>query len=251
MRKLLVALGLVLAACGADQTAGPVDQTARAVGGGLAEAQAPESDGLAAPSVAEEVADEPSPATTVPSTLASSDEGASLSPLSSQVVELPSALPERVLEGLGDPVGVQPESISIPSLGIDAAAIVPVGLEPNGELEVPSADTVGWYRFGVGVDGGRGSAVLAAHIAYNGRDGVFRDLVELETGDRFTVDRDGEPVEYVIESVADYGKYELPIDDLFSESGEERLVLITCGGDFNPNLRSYDDNSVVVATPVV
>ncbi len=156
-----------------------------------------------------------------------------------------------MLEGLGDPVGVQPESISIPSLGIDAAAIVPVGLEPNGELEVPSADTVGWYRFGVGVDGGRGSAVLAAHIAYNGRDGVFRDLVELETGDRFTVDRDGEPVEYVIESVADYGKYELPIDDLFSESGEERLVLITCGGDFNPNLRSYDDNSVVVATPVV
>ena len=93
--------------------------------------------------------------------------------------------------------------------------------------------------------------MLAAHIAYNGRDGVFRDLVDLQTGDRVTVNRDGSPVEYVVQSVIDYNKFELPISDLFAESGEEQLVLITCGGDFNPSLRSYDDNTVVIAIPAV
>ena len=91
--------------------------------------------------------------------------------------------------------------------------------------------------------------MLAAHIAYNGENGVFRNLVDLEIGERFTVERDGEPLEYIVESVVDYDKWELPIDDLFSEDGEERLILITCGGAFNDALSSYEDNTVVVAVP--
>ena len=172
------------------------------------------------------------------------------SPLAGQFTALPSALPEVALAGRDEPVGDTPLSIALPSLGIDDAPIVPVGLEDNGELEIPGASEVGWYQFGVGIDGGRGSTVLAAHINYNGVDGVFRHLVDLEPGDRFTVSPNGQPVEYVVESVVDYGKQTLPIADLFSETGDERLVLITCGGDFNPSIRSYDDNTVVVATPV-
>lgn len=172
-----------------------------------------------------------------------------LSPLASQIVELPSALPEIALDGVGDPIGEQPRAINLPSLGIQSAPIEPVGLEENGELEVPEADTVGWYEFGAGVDGGRGSTVLAAHIAYNGQNGVFENLVDLQPGDRFSVERDGEDLEYIVESVIDYDKWELPISDLFSESSEERLILITCGGAFNPDIASYEDNTVVVAHP--
>ena len=172
-----------------------------------------------------------------------------MSPLAELAVELPSALPEIALEGVGEPIGVQPRSISLPTLGVEGAPIVPVGLEDNGELEVPEADTVGWYEFGAGVDGGRGSTVLAAHIAYNGENGVFRDLIDMEPGQRFSVERDGETLEYIVESVTDYDKWELPIDDLFSESSEERLILITCGGAFNDALSSYEDNTVVVAVP--
>jgi LPXTG-site transpeptidase (sortase) family protein len=177
--------------------------------------------------------------------------GQQLSPLASRVVPLPSALPDRVLPGLGDVVGVRPESISIPGLGVSGARIVPVGLEANGELEVPGADEVGWYRFGVGVDGGRGSTVLAAHIAYNGRDGVFRNLADAEVGQQIAVDVGEVEVTYEIVAIDQYGKFDLPIDELFAEDGAERLVLITCGGSFNPDLRSYDDNVVVVATPLL
>ncbi len=172
-------------------------------------------------------------------------------PLSDTLGErIGSALPDQVLTELAEPLGVEPISVSLPALGVNQAPIQQVGLEPNGELEVPGADAVGWYRFGVGVDAGRGSAVLAAHIAYNGRDGVFRDLVDSAIGDVVEVGVAGETRQYQVVSIDQYGKYDLPIDDLFREDGDERLVLITCGGDFNPNLRSYDDNVVVIAVPV-
>jgi len=172
-----------------------------------------------------------------------------LSPRATRVVELPSALPERLLADFGEEIGRPPTTLSLPDLGVSAAPILAVGLEENGELEIPQVDEVGWYQFGAGVDGGRGSTVLASHIAYNGRNGVFRNLAETEIGDEIIVGLDADAIPYRVVSVEQYSKTELPIDDLFSESSEERLVLITCGGLFNPGLASYDDNIVVIAIP--
>ena len=187
----------------------------------------------------------PPPSSALP---AESDPG--LSPLASRVRPLGSAFPAEVFPGLGDPIGVAPTAISIASLDVSVAPIEPVGIEDNGELEVPGAEAVGWYRFGAGVDGGQGSVVLAAHIAYNGVDGVFRNLVDTELGATITVaDESGRTIDYRVTEVVQYAKEALPIDDLFREDGGERLVLITCGGDFNPSLLSYDDNVVVIAVP--
>ena len=35
------------------------------------------------------------------------------------------------------------------------------------------------------------------------------------------------------------------------QTGPHRLVLITCSGQWRPELRSYDSNLVVVAQPVI
>ncbi len=242
-RASFLCIGLGLAACGAQPDAGS-EIAALNEPSSAAVSEAVESD---SGSQAEQ---EVAPTEKSIPGLAPEPAADELSPLSSQVIQLESAFPERVLEGLGDPIGFQPENISLPSLGIDEAEIVPVGLEDNGELELPGANAVGWYQFGAGIEGGRGSAVLAAHIAYNGRDGVFRDLADTQVGEEIVVERDGQDMVYFVESVSQYGKWDLPIDDLFSENSDERLVLITCGGSFNPSLRSYDDNVVVVATPL-
>lgn len=245
----LLSVGLSVAACGAQPDAGSETTTdnspqevvvSEAVDGDVEARQAAEPASDSIPSTTE-----------APGEKDSASDALALSPLSSQVIELPSAFPERVLDGLGDPVGQAPLSISLPSIGVDNAAIIPVGLEENGELEVPGADTVGWYQFGVGVGGGEGSAVLAAHIAYNGRNGVFVALSEAKVGDEIVVNREGADITYRVDSITQYGKFDLPIDDLFTETGDERIVLITCGGSFNPSLRSYDDNVVVIATPIV
>ena len=44
-------------------------------------------------------------------------------------------------------------------------------------------------------------------------------------------------------------KQVLPLDRLFAREGPPRLTLITCGGPFLPEYRSYRDNLVVVAEP--
>lgn len=162
---------------------------------------------------------------------------------------LESALPEFVLPDLLAPIGDPPTAVSLPSLGVTNAPVVGVGIAPTGELEVPGASAVGWYRFGVGVDAGKGSAVFAAHIAFNGVDGVFRNLADLRVGETITVDRHASQLSYEVIDVITFEKSALPIDDLFRETGVERLVLITCGGSFNPDLLSYDENVVAIAVP--
>lgn len=45
-------------------------------------------------------------------------------------------------------------------------------------------------------------------------------------------------------------KKRLPTERLFARDGVPRLVLITCGGPYQPELSSYRDNVVVVAVQV-
>ena len=54
-----------------------------------------------------------------------------------------------------------------------------------------------------------------------------------------------------IDEVADVVTYEkavLPYAELFNQSGPERVVLMTCGGQFDPQT-GWDSNVVVVMTP--
>ena len=38
-------------------------------------------------------------------------------------------------------------------------------------------------------------------------------------------------------------------DDVFVRDGSHRLVLVTCGGTFQQQVRSYSDNVIVTAEP--
>lgn len=161
------------------------------------------------------------------------------------------ALPPAGTGAESSPEAAGPTDLAIPSLGVDGAPVVPVGIDAGGGLEIPQVDEVGWYRLGARPGAGAGSIVLAAHVAYDGEDGVFRHLGSLEPGAAVTVTTgEGSRVDYRVDSVSVHRKADLPIDDLFSPSSPERLVLITCGGAFNPELRHYDSNIVVIATPV-
>lgn len=142
--------------------------------------------------------------------------------------------------------GPVPVSISIESIDVAGAPVREVGVEPDGQMEIPGAREVGWYRFG-STPGEQGSSVLAAHIAFNGVDGIFRHLDRADAGDLVTVGfDDGSEARFVVRATEEYFKEELP-DDIWNRDGDSRLVLITCGGDFNEQLRSYDSNVVVYA----
>lgn len=144
--------------------------------------------------------------------------------------------------------GPEPTALTIDSIDVAGAPVRPVGVEEDGEMEIPGATEVGWYRFGAR-PGDAGSAVLAAHIAYDGVDGVFRRLADVAPGDAVQVNRsDGSAVDYVVSDVTQVPKAELP-DDVWARDGDARLVLITCGGEFDRAAGRYRDNVVATARP--
>lgn len=142
-----------------------------------------------------------------------------------------------------------PQALLIGDLQLEGA-VRSVGLEENGELEVPDATEIGWYEYGSS-PGRPGATVLAAHVSWNGAIGPFHDLGDLEPG--ATVDvvlDDGTVRTYEVTERTMYPKESLPADRIWRTSGDETLVLITCGGDFNPSIRRYRHNIVVYAVPV-
>jgi hypothetical protein len=147
--------------------------------------------------------------------------------------------------------GGDPTRLTISAIGVDHP-IVAVGRSPDGAMEVPDdVHEIGWYA-PMGVrPGDPGSAVLAGHVdsRRQGR-GAFFDLRSLEVGDVIVVETVAGEQRWVVTGRTRYPKAELPVDDLFAVTGGARLVLITCGGDFDPGRRSYRDNVVVAAAPV-
>jgi hypothetical protein len=149
------------------------------------------------------------------------------------------------------PVGATtPIAVRIGGVGVDAP-VIPVGLELNGEMEIPdSVAQVGWYRLGA-VPGRPGSAVLAGHVDSRSQGrGAFFSLGAVAPGAPVTiVDTRGAEHRFEVVARRQFPKDGLPAD-LFSNTGDARLALITCGGDFNRATRSYRDNVVVYAVAV-
>lgn len=143
------------------------------------------------------------------------------------------------------PVGLQTDTIDVARYPIRA-----IGLETDGQLEIPDETEIGWYRYGA-TAGQPGATVLAAHVSWNRTVGPFARLGALDPGAQIEVALDDGAVRrYEVTERALYGKLELPRDRIWRTTGEETLVLITCGGDFNPEVHRYDQNIVIYAVPI-
>jgi Sortase domain len=145
---------------------------------------------------------------------------------------------------------IEPVGLSIAKIGLKAKEVRSVGLESDGQLEIPNEKEIGWYRYGQ-APGEIGSTVLAAHVSWNGSLGPFAELATVEPGDRINVQlSDGGTRTYEAVERNQYNKGELPAERIWTRTGSETLVLITCGGEFNPAIKRYYDNIVIYAVPV-
>lgn len=229
----LVAVALV---SGCTTTRSPVESVTPATAGATPSTVPPLADPGASPASAPTASAAPT-SPTVTTT-------AALSPLAAGLGPRLSVLPEPVV-ALPEPVALTVEGIRVVG-----ATVVPVGIDPDGELEVPDETGVGWYELG-SRPGQPGAVVLAAHVSWNGKRGLFEQLGRLEPGAQAVVAMaDGSTRTYEVVERTMYGKEGLPTERIWTRHGPETLVLITCGGSFNPALRSYRDNIVVYAVPV-
>lgn len=144
------------------------------------------------------------------------------------------------------PAGL-PVGLDIPSLDVDRT-LIPLGRQPDGALDVPSDyDDVGIWSD----RDDDAPVVLAGHVDSTTGPAVFFRLAELAPGDDVVVLMDdGRRVRHVVERVEQHPKDAFPTFEVFGADGEGALRLVTCGGAFDRDERSYDDNVVVFARAV-
>lgn len=136
--------------------------------------------------------------------------------------------------------------LRIPSIGVDTRRLTELGQTEDRRLEVPrDATTVGHYRGGA-APGETGPAVFASHVNYHGAEGGFARLADVEAGDQVLVGRtDGVTVVYAVDRVETVSKDAFPTVQVYGPTTGPELRLITCGGEFDSDVRSYSDNVVV------
>ena len=114
--------------------------------------------------------------------------------------------------------------LSIPAIGVNAG-IIAVGVTKAGHLAIGrSVRDVYRWRDGV-LPGQQGSAVLAGHTWSQG-PGVFDNLGRLQPGNLVIIGKNRFKVTRVRRVT---GMSRAAVAALFSDRGEPRLVLITCG----------------------
>ena len=141
--------------------------------------------------------------------------------------------------------------VSVPSLGIDAPWVSE--RISGGTLELPpNVHELGIWDAGARLAAATGNVVVAGHVNYYDQGpGALAPLSQIRPGAIvYLTDGLGTSTVWVVQSLQVFKKTALPAAT-FRTSGPRQLVLITCGGPFDPRDGSYLDNVVVTAIPDV
>lgn len=138
----------------------------------------------------------------------------------------------------------RPRYLNIPSIGLNQARVVEIGIKTNGELATPyNIYDIGWYNEGA-LPGSNGVVVMDAHGGAPGI-GAFGNLPQIKSGDEIRIEMgDGREFTYVVSDTATKAlgeeannymvtAFESPEDDKGS------LTLITCTGVYWTSSRTY------------
>ncbi|WP_111765761.1 class F sortase [Nakamurella deserti] len=123
----------------------------------------------------------------------------------------------------------------------------------DGTLQVPEDPRrVGWWAASAWVGAAAGTTVLDGHVdSASAGVGFFVHLRDLVEGDLVTVTTaSGRTVAYAVTARQTFPKSAPLPAALFDRSGPPTLVLVTCGGPFDRDRGSYEDNVAVTAVPV-
>jgi hypothetical protein len=146
-----------------------------------------------------------------------------------------------------------PTGLSIPAIGV-TSSLIHLGLNKDHTVQVPplSKDSkAGWYT-GSPTPGELGPSLLLGHVdSAEYGPGVFFKLGALHQGETVDVTRaDSTVAVFRIDRVASFPKDHFPTLEVYGNTDNAQLRLITCGGKFDFSARSYENNIVVFASLV-
>ncbi len=141
-----------------------------------------------------------------------------------------------------------PVRMKIPVIRLDET-VLDVGLTPFGVMGAPAGPkNVAWFNLQPRPGEG-GSAIIVGHFGWKGGvQAAFDNLNKLHVGDRLYVeDSNGLVITFLVREWRLYDKNE-NFSKVFNMSGDgAHLNLITCGGAWNADQKSYADRLVIFA----
>ena len=143
-----------------------------------------------------------------------------------------------------------PRELIIKKLGIDAN-ILAIGTT-KGVLDAPgSAWDAGWYNQSALPSSGTGALLLDGHVNDAlGSPGIFYSLTTLAKGDEIGIERgDGQKIAYSVVSIQDIPLQKVDMNAVLASADphKEGLNLITCGGIYDYQKKTYDHRIIVFA----
>lgn len=163
----------------------------------------------------------------------------------------PAPTPARV--GHAAPSQVHAERPLAVTLASDTTMRIRVSATATtGDLAIPAnINQAGWWDGGSKLGDPYGAIVVAAHVdSFSQGIGRFAELLSMHPGDVIRLDSADLGQSYRVVSAKLVPKASISSTSaLFSASGQPRLVLITCGGQFDPSLGGYQSNVIVIAEP--
>lgn len=146
-----------------------------------------------------------------------------------------------------------PVHLDIPAIKVDTD-LLQLGLNPDRTVQVPPLSgnsEAGWYRYSP-TPGQLGPAVILGHVD-SARYGpaVFFRLGALRPGATVSVTRADRTVAvFRVDRVVSYAKDRFPTLEVYGNTRNAALRLITCGGTFDLTTRNYESNIVAYAALV-
>jgi len=146
-----------------------------------------------------------------------------------------------------------PVSLEIPAIKV-RSDLLQLGLNPDRTVQVPPLERdsrAGWYEYSP-TPGQLGPSVILGHVdSAKYGPGIFYRLGALRPGDTVTVGRtDRSTATFRVDRVVSYPKNRFPTLEVYGNTDDAQLRLITCGGKFDFSAHSYEDNIVAFATLV-
>lgn len=180
----------------------------------------------------------------------------------------PEGQPPGPVQQVSPPVAIRIPSIKLDSKKLAGASFIPVGLASDGSMEVPDVHkptALGYYcprgkplNCGAPLPGQVGPAVIVSHVNGDGKKGGFYSLAKVTSaakvqfnvhvGDLIDVDlADGVTKHFKVSKTEAAPKDNFPASEVWGAVGHPALRLITCGGAYEKDQRSYASNVLVFA----
>lgn len=139
----------------------------------------------------------------------------------------------------------RPRYLSIPSIGLQKARILPMGLTQEGALDTPNnAYDAGWYT-NSGKPGQGGTLVIDGHNGGSSIVAIFNYLPDVPIGGSVFIERgDGVIFEYEVAEnksvlLSESDAYMSTTAMISPDPEKESVTIITCTGEWSPSMQTY------------